>query len=291
MRLNHNMNSLALYQGYKKNIRANSLASERISSGSRINSAKDNPMKIGQSELMRIQIKSLQAAEKNVQDGVSMLQTADGALQEVSGILTRLKDLTVEASTETNSDEDLEALQNEIEQMKLALDDISKNTQFNGVKILAAEGVTDNSNPLQKRILVGTRSGENLDLDIYNTSTSVIGKNKEDLTDTTSLKDVDVTAGNAASSISIVDRAIRDISEIRSKYGAKSNVLESKYDTLNEMTETVEGADSRIRDADIAVEAMEFSRTQLLTNAGIGLIVQSNKLPQECLMVLQNSRK
>ena len=272
MRLCHNMSSLGLYNAYKKNIVSNASASEKISSGVKINSAKDNPGKIGQSELMRIQLKSLESAEKNVQDGVSMLQTADGALQEVNNVLSRIKELTVSEKNGTNSPEDVDTIQSEIYQLRDEIDEISKNTQFNGVKMLGNKSVTDNT----KSIVTGSMVGEKMSIPLYNISPSVLG-----------ITDEKVESGD----IDAIDSAIKKISNIRGKYGAKVTVLESTYDSLNEKYTTVQGAESSIRDADVAEEIMEFSRTQVLTTSGIGLIAQSNNLPKDCLQILQSARR
>ena len=141
MRLNHNMSSLSIYNGYKKNLINNKSAIERLSTGIKINSAKDNPNKIGQSEQMRIQIKSLQAVQRNLQDGTSMLQTADGALQEVNNTLARIKELSVSAANGSKSESEKEIIQNEIEEMKKNIDDLANNTEFNGVKLLCDERI------------------------------------------------------------------------------------------------------------------------------------------------------
>ena len=276
MRLCHNMSSLGLYNAYKKNVVSNASASEKISSGVKINSAKDNPGKIGQSELMRIQLKSLESAERNVQDGVSMLQTADGALQEVNNVLARIKELTVSEKNGTNSPEDVDTIQSEIYQLRDEIDEISKNTQFNGVKMLGDESVTDNTNPVEKSIVTGSMVGEKMSIPLYNISHSVLG-----------ITDARVENGD----IDAIDSAIKEISNIRGKYGAKVTVLESTYDSLNEKYTTVQGAESSIRDADVAEEIMEFSRTQVLTTSGIGLIAQSNNLPKDCLQILQSARR
>ncbi|MEG0367086.1 MAG: flagellin [Coprobacillus sp.] len=122
MRLNQNMNSLSIYNSYRKNLTANSSALDKLSSGTKINSAKDNPNKIGQSETMRMQLRSLQAAQRNLQDGSSMLQTADSALQEVNNSLTRMKELAVSAADGTKSVDDRKIIQTEIDQLKSNID-------------------------------------------------------------------------------------------------------------------------------------------------------------------------
>ena len=121
MRLNQNMQSLNVYRNYKKNLSTQSVALERVSTGKKINSAKDNPNKLGVSEGLRLQIRSLQMAERNIQDGVSMMQTVDGALSNVSESLIRMKELTVQAGG-VNSESDLAVIQNEMEQIKQGID-------------------------------------------------------------------------------------------------------------------------------------------------------------------------
>ena len=141
MRLNHNMNSLNCFNRYKKNIKQNSIAMNKISTGMQINSAKDNPNKIGQSEQMRIQLKSLKSAQRSVQDATSMLQSADGALGEANSILARMKELAVQASNDINNVMDRQAMQDEMKQLQNNLFDLANNTEFNGVKLIGEKEI------------------------------------------------------------------------------------------------------------------------------------------------------
>ena len=279
MRLCHNMNALKAYNAYNKNINLNKAASKRVSTGLKINSAKDNPAKIGQMNQMDIQVTSMQSAERNVQDGASMLQVADGALREVNNILGRLKELTVSANDGTKSDADLSTIQDEIDQLKENLDTISRDTEFNGVKLLGADGV---ENPDKKYVVIGPIAGDRDEVKFYNTSCESLGiETGFDVNDSSVRPDL----------INRVDKAIDTINQYRGEIGAKSNVYNNMIDISQENQQLITSATSRIGDADIAAEALEISRTDLLINAGIGLIGQCNQLPLNCLQIIQGSRR
>lgn len=286
MRLNHNMSSLSIYNGYKKNLINNKSAIERLSTGIKINSAKDNPNKIGQSEQMRIQIKSLQAVQRNLQDGVSMLQTADGALQEVNNTLARIKELSVSAANGSKSENEKEIIQNEIEEMKKNIDDLANNTEFNGVKLLCDEGVPNNKYPMYKNIVVGTMQGEQSRIPSFNIRTEILKDEKGN-----TLKDIDVrTQEGVSSALEVIDKSIKTISSIRSRYGAMSNRLETTAENISSNEQVFERADSNLRDSDIALEMAELARTQILNDTSLALISQSNNLPQDALRILERVR-
>ena len=286
MRLNHNMSSLSIYNGYKKNLINNKSAIERLSTGIKINSAKDNPNKIGQSEQMRIQIKSLQAVQRNLQDGTSMLQTADGALQEVNNTLARIKELSVSAANGSKSESEKEIIQNEIEEMKKNIDDLANNTEFNGVKLLCDEGVPNNKYPMYKNIVVGTMQGEQSRIPSFNIRTEILKDEKGN-----TLKDIDVrTQEGVSSALEVIDESIKTISSIRSRYGAMSNRLETTAENISSNEQVFERADSNLRDSDIALEMAELARTQILNDTSLALISQSNNLPQDALRILERVR-
>lgn len=286
MRLNHNMSSLSIYNGYKKNLINNKSAIERLSTGIKINSAKDNPNKIGQSEQMRIQIKSLQAVQRNLQDGTSMLQTADGALQEVNNTLARIKELSVSAANGSKSESEKEIIQNEIEEMKKNIDDLANNTEFNGVKLLCDERVPNNKYPMYKNIVVGVMQGEQGRIPSFNIRTEILKDEKGN-----TLKDIDVrTAEGVSSALEVVDESIKTVSSIRSRYGAMSNRLETTAENISSNEQVFERADSNLRDSDIALEMAELARTQILNDTSLALISQSNNLPQDVLRILERVR-
>ena len=286
MRRNHNMSSLSIYNGYKKNLINNKSAIERLSTGIKINSAKDNPNKIGQSEQMRIQIKSLQAVQRNLQDGTSMLQTADGALQEVNNTLARIKELSVSAANGSKSESEKEIIQNEIEEMKKNIDDLANNTEFNGVKLLCDERVPNNKYPMYKNIVVGVMQGEQGRIPSFNIRTEILKDEKGN-----TLKDIDVrTAEGVSSALEVVDESIKTVSSIRSRYGAMSNRLETTAENISSNEQVFERADSNLRDSDIALEMAELARTQILNDTSLALISQSNNLPQDALRILERVR-
>ena len=286
MRLNHNMSSLSIYNGYKKNLINNKSAIERLSTGIKINSAKDNPNKIGQSEQMRIQIKSLKAVQRNLQDGTSMLQTADGDLQEVNNTLARIKELSVSAANGSKSESEKEIIQNEIEEMKKNIDDLANNTEFNGVKLLCDERVPNNKYPMYKNIVVGVMQGEQGRIPSFNIRTEILKDEKGN-----TLKDIDVrTAEGVSSALEVVDESIKTVSSIRSRYGAMSNRLETTAENISSNEQVFERADSNLRDSDIALEMAELARTQILNDTSLALISQSNNLPQDALRILERVR-
>ncbi|MGG7176586.1 flagellin [Clostridium paraputrificum] len=281
MRLNHNMNSLGIYNTYKKNLIQNSTSIDRISSGTKINSAKDNPSKIGQSENMRIQLKSLQAAQRNLQDGASMVQATDSALQEANNILARMKELAVSAADGTKSDADKLTIQNEIDQMKRGIDDLANNTEFNGVKLIGDEKVFNNDYPSYKETVIGAMVGEQMRIPTYNISSQVLKDDKGNR-----LTDVDVV-NKAADAIYTIDKSITEVSNIRGRYGAIQSRFETSSNNLEQNTMVVEKAESSLRDTDIAIEMAELARTQILNDTSLALIAQSNQIPQEALRVLE----
>ena len=281
MRLNHNMHSLGIYNSYKKNLSATSSSMEKISLGTKINSAKDNPNKIGQSEQMRIQIKSLQASQRNVQDGVSMVQAVDGALQEVNNIINRMRELSVSAAEGTKNLQDKQIVQNEIDEMKNAIDDIAKNFNFNGQKIIGDDEVVSNKYPDYKELASGAMPKEQIRIPVYNVSSELIRDE-----DGNSLKDVDVV-NEPEKAIGIITEAGTQIARIRSKYGAIQSRLEGMQENLEETTTSVTKAESGIRDTDIAMEMATLAKTQIINDSSIALMRQSNQFPQDALRVLE----
>ncbi|WP_270562949.1 flagellin [Clostridium beijerinckii] len=276
MRLTHNMYSLSIYKTYKGRISDGSKALNNISTGSKLSSAKDNPGKIGRNETLKIQVLTNDAASKNIQDTNSMLQTFDGSLQEINDNLARIKELTVSAGSGTLSDEDKKIIQNEIDNVKKDINDLANNTEFNGIKLTSISTSSLNENPTKTiRASIGTLSDENIDIPFFDETTSNLGIDSLDVNDVnTSLKSV--------------DKAIQMVSKIRSKYGSIQNRLEGTVDYLSSKDINVQKAQSRIGDADIAEEMMNYSKSQLLVNSSIGLLAQSNNFPKDCLNILAN---
>lgn len=285
MRLNQNMESLNVYRNYKKNLSAQAVSLSRISTGTKINSAKDNPNKLGVSEGLRLQIRSLQMAEKNIQDGVSMMQTVDGTLSTINETLTRIKELTVQSGGATN-DDDLAVIQGEINQLKEHIDYTVNNLDFNGVKLLSSDRVVNNNYPKFLDHKVGATSDEDIEIPVYNLKTDMLFDKEGN-----SIANLDVTnKSNIDKNLSAVDGAIQIVNSVRSKYGAIQNRMETSAENLTGSSSNLVSAESRIRDTDMALEMADYSRTSILNETSIAIMQQTNKFPQEILRVLENMK-
>jgi len=278
MRINKNIASLNIYREYSKNLTRQSSSLQRISSGVKVNSAKDDPNAIAQSERFRMQIRGLQMAGRNTQDGISMLQGAEGGIEGITSSIQRVRELLVQAGGAI-TDSDKEDIQKEINQMLDGADDMANNTEFNGVKLLSGG---DNNGNVNIEMLTGVNVGEKIDIPKYDLTTNGLL-----LKDNTGVK---VNVNKIDDSLKLVDSALNGIIGARSKFGALENRFESNYSSTMEISEKVESAESGIRDADLAEEMMEYSKNSILIEAGNAMMAQSNKLPQDALRILENVR-
>lgn len=279
MRININMKSLGIYSGYKKNIIANSAAMEKISSGKKINSAKDNPLKIEQSENFRMQIRSLEMANKNLQDSTSMIQVADTAMGTISEALIRMKELTVQAANEVTNEADRKLIQDEIDVLRSHIDDTAKNTEFNGNKLLVNGNVIDNSKPHYVEMQIGGNVGDSIGIPFFNVSATTLGLDKLDV------------VNDATEALNSIDKALKDVNACRAKYGAVQNRLETSIEITSSASYTYEKSSSDINDADIALEMAEIARTSILMESATAMMAQSNNFPKDMLNILANLRK
>jgi flagellin len=245
---------------------------EKLSSGFRINRAADDAAGLAISEGLRAQVGGLKVAVRNSQDGVSVVQTAEGALTETHSILQRMRDLAVQASNDGGTDPNAKAAaDSEFQQLASELDDISNKTAFNGVKLL--DGTFD------KAFQVGANAGDTLQVTLTTPSDSatLMGGSVGDLT----------TSTNASTAITAVDTAIQTVSTSRASLGAQQNRLEHKINNLNVAVENLSASESRIRDTDMALEMVSFTRSQILSQAGTAMLAQANQAPQTVLKLLQ----
>ena len=279
MRININMKSLGIYSGYKKNITANATAMERISSGKKINSAKDNPLKIEQSENFRMQIRSLEMANKNLQDSTSMIQVADTAMGTISEALIRMKELTVQAANEVTNEADRKLIQDEIDVLRSHIDDTAKNTEFNGNKLLVNGNVTDNSKPDYVEMQIGANVGDSIGIPFFNVSSEALGIDKLDV------------VNDATKALNSIDEALKNVNGCRAKYGAVQNRLENSIEITSSSSYIYEKSSSDINDADIALEMAEIARTSILMESATAMMAQSNNFPKDMLNILANLRK
>lgn len=279
MRININMKSLGIYSGYKKNIIANSAAMEKISSGKKINSAKDNPLKIEQSENFRMQIRALEMANKNLQDSTSMIQVADTAMGTISEALIRMKELTVQAANEVTNEADRKLIQDEIDVLRSHIDDTAKNTEFNGNKLLVNGNVTDNSKPDYVEMQIGANVGDTIGIPFFNVSSETLGIDKLDV------------VNDATKALNSIDEALKNVNGCRAKYGAVQNRLENSIEITSSSSYIYEKSSSDINDADIALEMAEIARTSILMESATAMMAQSNNFPKDMLNILANLRK
>lgn len=281
MRININMKSLGIYSGYKKSITENASAMERISSGSKLNSAKDNPLKIEQSEKLKMQIRSLEMANKNVQDTTSMVQTADTAMSTINEALTRIKELIVKGASSTNTEDDKNVIQTEIDELTNYIEDTANNTEFNGNKLLANANVTSNNKPFYMEMQTGSNVGDSMMIPFFNVSSKVLGIDTLDVT----------TKDGAIEALKNIDKAIVNVNSCRSSYGAIQGRLETTAEIISSGTYVYEKSSSDINDADIALEMAEIARTSILMESATAMMAQSNNFPKDMLNILANLRR
>ena len=250
-------------------------STEKLSSGYKINRAADDAAGLSISEKMRNQIRGLNKASDNAQDGISLVQTAEGALNEVHSMLQRMSELAVQASNGTNDSQDRTALDNEVQQLKTEIDRVGTTTQFNKMDILTGEFSSNNEKTLQ----VGANKDQVITIAI-SALTSTVGSALEDTVKVN-------TASAAQSSITIIQNSITNLSALRSKLGALQNRLEHTVANLDNISENTQSAESRIRDTDMAEEMVQYSKNNILQQAGQSMLAQANQANQGVLSLLQ----
>ncbi len=245
----------------------------RLSSGMRISTAADDAAGLGISEKMRSQIRSYQVAGRNAMDGLSMSQTAEGALGEVGNILGRMRELSVQASNGTLSADDRLTIGSELTALSDEITRISTETEFNGVSLLDGTGGSAGSVSIQ----VGIDAGDSITLDFSNALAA------SDL----SVDTLDVSSeAAAAAGIATIDAAITLVSGVRGEQGAAQNRLQSSIRSIQSVTENLSAAESRIRDVDVAYETADLTRNSILQQAATSVLAQANAQPQLALSLL-----
>ena len=250
-------------------------STEKLSSGYKINRAADDAAGLSISEKMRNQIRGLNKASDNAQDGISLVQTAEGALNEVHSMLQRMSELSVQAANGTNDTTDRSSINDEIQQLKTEIQRVGNTTQFNKMNIL--DGTF--SNGANKLLQVGANANQTIQIDI-DALQSVVGSSLK-----TDLKTE--TATNAQSAIGVVQNSIEKLSKLRSKLGAVQNRLEHTVANLDNISENTQSAESRIRDTDMAEEMVQYSKNNILQQAGQSMLAQANQANQGVLSLLQ----
>ncbi|GEL07626.1 flagellin Hag [Salisediminibacterium halotolerans] len=296
MIINNNIPAMNTHRQLEMNNNAQQESMEKLSSGMQINRAGDDAAGLNISEKMRAQINGLDQASSNAQDGISLIQTAEGALDETHDILQRMRELSVQSANDTNVDEgDREAIQAEVDQLVEEIDRISDNTEFNTQELLNGD-LADETEALTFQI--GANTGQSIELNIDDMSASgadgifegeltaaadLDGSANTDLDDT-----IDVSSQTAAdAAIETINDAITNVSEQRSDLGSVQNRLEHTISNLDNASENLSAAESRIRDTDMAAEMMEQTRANILGQASQSMLAQANQQPQNVLQLLQ----
>ncbi len=240
----------------------------RLSSGLRIASASDDAAGLGISERMRAQIRSLNQAGRNAADGISLTQTAEGALNELNGNLVRMRELAIQASNGTLNAGDRAVINTEFQALVAEIDRVANQTTFNGVVLL--DGTTTSV-----AIQVGTESGETIAVTFEDVTSATLGVN----TDVT-------TVTNAQAALNLLDTAIDTVSSRRGNLGASENRIVSTIRTIANVAENLSAAESRIRDVDVAAETADLTRNSILQQAAVSVLAQANVQPQLALGLL-----
>ena len=291
MVVQHNMTAMNANRQLGITTSAQAKSSEKLSSGYRINRAGDDAAGLTISEKMRSQIRGLNKASDNAQDGVSLIQVAEGALSETHSILQRMNELATQAANDTNTTADRNAIQSEINQLTSEIDRIQSTTQFNTMNLI-------DGSYTGKNLQVGSLSGQAILISIENmNATSLFGGTNSAVSsvadvNTTNLKSYNTkltvssfdTAGSAMKSI---QSAIALVSNQRSNLGAVQNRLEHTIANLDNISENTQSAESRIRDTDMAEEMVNYSKNNILAQAGQSMLAQANQSNQGVLSLLQ----
>ena len=277
MRIQHNIPALSSHRNLTNNNSAVSKNLEKLSSGYRINRAGDDAAGLAISEKMRAQITGLQTAQKNAEDGVSLVQTAEGALTEVHSMLNRMVELATQSANGTYSEANRKEMQKEIDALNAEIDRIGETSNFNGTKLF--DGKTAS---IALHVGESSANANQITVTLTAMSSSSIGSAK------VNVKAIDIkTAAGAKAAIDTINNAIDGISSQRSDFGALQNRLEHTINNLGVQTENITAAESRIRDVDMAKEMMSYTKNNILVQASQAMLAQANQIPQGVLQLLQ----
>jgi flagellin len=297
MIVNTNISSLNAQRNFGANNTNMGKTLEKLSSGQRINRASDDAAGLAISEKMRSQFRGLNQAVKNAQTGISMIQTAEGALNESHSILQRMRELAVQAATDTNTNDDRAKIQAEVDQLAHELTRISNTTEFNTMNLVG--GKFDGAGN-QLHFHIGANKDQNMAVNIkamdafsLGVAASGGGTAASGFTATGGMTLATVSGGLSMSTrsaantaIGLIDAAVNTVSEQRSTLGAYQNRLEHTISNLQVSSENMTASESRIRDADMAAEMSAFVKSQILSQAGVSMLAQANQVPQTVMKLL-----
>lgn len=270
MRINTNVSAINAHRNLFGSDNALGKTMEKLSSGYRINRAADDAAGLAISEKMRTLINSYEQAQRNAQDGISLLQTAEGALTEVHAMLQRMHTLATQSANGTYDDTvDRNALQAEVDQLIAEIDNIATSTEFNGIKLL-------NGSSTSVSFQIGAYSSNSLTVALADMQTATLGVSGVNI----------ATQSGAQAALAVIKSAINQVSDQRGTFGAAQNRLEHTINNLGVAAENLSAAESRIRDADMAYEMTQFTKNQILVQAGTAMLAQANARPQSVLQLL-----
>jgi flagellin len=274
IRINTNVDSVFAQKNLARTQRSMRGSMQKLSSGLRITKAADDAAAMGVSEKMRAQITSLKMAQRNTNDGISMIQTAEGALDETADILNRMRELAVESSSEVLQATERAYLQTEFTALQGEIERIADSTEFNGLNL--SDGTTT-----EVAVQVGifnVAAQDRITVTLQDSQTATLGVN-------TGAVDLG-SAANSQTAITAIDTAIDSVNNSRATYGAAQNQLSSALRNLENYTENLTETESRIRDVDFASETATMTRNQIFSQAGISILSQANSSPQAALSLL-----
>ena len=260
--INTNVPSLTAQRGLNSSQGMQTSAMQRLTTGLRINSAKDDAAGLAISDRMTSQVRGLNQAARNAADGISFAQVADGALQETTNILQRMRELGVQGANDTNSSDDRAAIDKELTELKAEMTRINDNTRFNGTGVFGGSDL---------KIQVGENENDTITITALAKVTAVAGS----------------TSADAGALITEVDAVLKEVAGSRATLGAAQNRFESTISNLQNVSENVSASRSRIMDADFAAETSKMSKSQVLQQAGIAMLSQANQSQQGVLSLLR----
>lgn len=268
LRINTNIAAMNAARNLRGTTRSLNTTLERLSTGLRINHAADDAAGLAISEGFRTVTRGAAVAQRNAQDGISMVQTAEGALNETTSMLQRMRELAVQAANGTQTTLTRASLELEVQALLAQVDDIAFDTEFNSLHVLStAQTITFQS---------GLRAGQTIAVALGGAATNNLGIN------TISVSSIDL----AVSALSTIDEALNSVSSLRAVFGSTQNRLEYTMNSLAVTEESSAASDSALRDADIATETINFTRAQILISSGTSVLAQANVIPQSALQLL-----
>ena len=280
LRINQNVEAMNAYRHLTDTNNSMSKSLEKLSSGFRINRASDDAAGLSISEKLRSQIGGFKVAMQNAQDGISMLQTGEGALNETTALLQRIRDLAVQSSNGTQDTASRQAADAEVQANITEIDRIAQSTKYGNLNLLQSAGASATNQSFTFQVGGTTASYDSISITVNNMGATLTGG--------LGLSGLNVTSvGNAATMISAIDAAISAVSAQRSSFGAVQNRLEHTVSNLGVAVENLSASESRIRDTDMASEMVNFTKSQILSQAGTAMLAQANQAPQNVLSLLR----